>query len=285
MMPTIADAVKNTGKELGDQILDNRSKHDEMAKKIAHLKAHINKIVMVLPSEIQIKCNVRSRIDEDSPDIERLCESIKKFGLMKNIVAELQFSQNEDSYELICIAGHRRLTALKKLGKMSERIPCLIKTFDDNHQGDKIGAALSENINREGLNVVDIANAYQALIKNGWNPETIALHFEKHKKTVTRHLRVAELPEDLKELFQNNADRFTPGIIFNQILAKNSTPGEIRKAAHRILSKKSTKPPSTKNRNHANLDESLLNYFIQEKVPNEEQSIVLKALRFLELIK
>ena len=132
-----------------------------------------------------MKNNVRHRVDEESSEFKKLCESIKTFGLLKNVVAELKISKAEDSYELVCVAGHRRLTALKKLG-LDDKIPCLIKSYDDKETGDRVGAALSENLNREGLNCVEIADGYRELKKSGWSDDDLVNHFEKNKKTIAR---------------------------------------------------------------------------------------------------
>ncbi|TXG76906.1 hypothetical protein E6Q11_03800 [Candidatus Dojkabacteria bacterium] len=281
-MSTIADAIKTTGEDLRRQLVDNKSQHEEMHKKIIYLKAHINKVIMVRPSEIKLENNVRSRIDEDSPEIKKLCESINKFGLMKNIIAELRLPKNEDSYELICIAGHRRLTALKKLGKMSEHIPCLIKTYDNEHQGDKIGAALSENLNREGLGCVDIADGYRELKNNGWSEEDLIKHFERNKKTTAQYLRLAELPDDVKDLIRDHSDKLTTRVVFNEILARNKTPGDIRKAMKRKLELK--KPTASPNK-QANIQEQLSTFFKERNATENEKQFVIDAFKYVGTLK
>src|SRR5262245_43152211 len=87
----------------------------ETQRKLNLLKASINTVVNLSPDDITYENNVRNKVDEESPEFDKLCESIKKYGLLENVVAELRLSQQEDSYKLICVAGHRRLTALKKL--------------------------------------------------------------------------------------------------------------------------------------------------------------------------
>ena len=100
--------------------------NSDVLRKINLLKSSINSVVNLSPDDIVFENNVRHEVDEGSPEFDKLCESIKKFGLLKNVVAELHISEQEDSYKLVCIAGHRRLTALKKLG-LKSKIPCLIK--------------------------------------------------------------------------------------------------------------------------------------------------------------
>lgn len=249
----------------------------ETQRKINILKASINTVVNLSPDDIVFENNVRHRIDEESSEFEKLCESIKKYGLLKNVVAELKISDDEDSFKLVCVAGHRRLTALKKLG-MNNKIPCLIKQFDD---GDRVGAALSENLNREGLHCVDVANGYQQLLEHQWTIEQIAHHFEKDKKTVSRFLKLAELPDDIKGQFLDNSGVFTNRVIFNEILPKHKMPGEIRKAIERKLGKTipDKKPPKVE------LSEKLEGFFSQKRLSEAERELVLGAFRFVGLLK
>lgn len=246
-------------------------------RKLSLLKASINTVVNLSPDDIIFEHNVRHKVDEESPEFEKLCESIKKYGLLKNVVAELHIAKGEDSYRLVCIAGHRRLTALKKLG-LTNKIPCLIKQYNE---GDRVGAALSENLNREGLHCVDIANGYQHLIGNDWTIEQIACHFEKDKKTIARFLKLAELPEDIKQAFQENCSVFTNRVIFNEILAKQKLPGEIRKAIERKLSKKVPEHKPKK----PNITDRLQDFFKKQKSTNQEKELVMNAFKFVGLVK
>src|SRR5579871_2170337 len=184
------------------------SEREKIIKKIAILKSAINTVITISPAEIKMKSNVRHKVDEESSEFKKLCESIKTFGLMKNVVAELKVSKAEDSYELICVAGHRRLTALKKLG-LDDKIPCLIKSYGEKKTGDRVGAALSENLNREGLNCVEIADGYRELKNSGWSDDDLVNHFEKNKKTIAQYLRLADLPNDVKDTIKQHPEKLS----------------------------------------------------------------------------
>ena len=246
-------------------------------RKLNLLKASINTVVNLSPEDIVFESNVRHRVDEGSPEFDKLCESIKKYGLLKNVVAELRISEHDESYKLVCIAGHRRLTALKRLG-LKSKIPCLIKQYDE---GDRVGAALSENLNREGLDCVDIANGYQHLINNNWSIDQIAQHFEKDKKTVSRFLKLAELPDDIKTTLQQNGSVFSNRVIFNELLAKHKLPGDIRKAIDRKLTKKIPDKKAAK----PDISEKLKEYFKQHKATKAEKELVLNAFKFVGVLK
>ncbi len=270
-------SITATMNQVSSEINASTQANTDMQRRIQLLKSTINTVVNLSPDEIIFENNVRHQVDEEGPEFDKLCESIKTFGLLKNVVAELHISEDESSYKLVCIAGHRRLTALRKLG-LKEKIPCLIKQYN---KGDRVGAALSENLNREGLNCIDIANGYLHLIKNDWTIEQIARHFEKDKKTVARFLKLAELPVDIKDSFQQNNAIFPGRVIFNEMLSGNKLPNEIRKAIERKLSRKNPE----KKKSTPRLQERLEEFFETHPITNAEKELILEAFRFVELLK
>lgn len=269
--------IAATMNQLSEEISASTQAVSETKRKLEILKKSVNTVVNLSPDDIGFENNVRHKVDEDSPDFEKLCESIKKYGLLKNVVAELKVSDDDNSYKLVCVAGHRRLTALKKLG-LNNKIPCLIKQYD---QADRVGAALSENLNREGLHCIDIANGYNHLLNHDWSIEQISRHFEKDKKTIARFLKLAELPQDIKETLQNHNETFTSRVIFNEIIAKNKNPGDIRKAIDRKLTKKNP----DKKTNKLSIDSKLKEFFAQQHSSASEKELVINAFRFVGLIK
>lgn len=273
LQKNIAETMNQLTKEISASIQEK----PEIQRRLNILKNSINTVVNLSPDDIIFESNVRHKVDENSDEFEKLCESIKKYGLLKNIVAELIIADDDNSYKLVCVAGHRRLSALRKLG-LKNKIPCLIKQYD---KADRVGAALSENLNREGLSCVDIANGYLHLNKNNWSIDQIAKHFEKDKKTVARFLKLAELPDDIKESLQKNQEVFSNRIIFNEILTKHKLPGDVRKAIERKLNRQSP----NKNKTKLKLKEKLENFFKQEKIRVNEKELILKAFSFVGLLK
>ena len=129
---------------------------------------NIGKLFSLATKNILMNENIRQEIDINSDEFKNLLESIKKFGLLQSLVVEYRESEvNPNGYELICVAGHRRLTAAKILN--IEKVPCLIHQYND--LSDRTGIALSENLNREGLYCLDIADGYAELSKLGWTEE------------------------------------------------------------------------------------------------------------------
>lgn len=271
----------NTIKEDKIALDQELSEREKIKKKIAILKSAINNVITISPSEIKLKNNVRHNVDENSSEFKKLCESISTFGLMKNVVAELKVSKDESSYELICVAGHRRLTALKKLGR-EEKIPCLIKSYDDKKNGERVGAALSENLNREGLNCVDIANGYRELTKAGWSDDDLVKHFEKNKKTIAQYLRLSDLPNDIKDTIRQNPEKLSTRVVFREVLAKCSTPGEIRKVINRKIE---TKTPDLDRGKRIKIKDRLEVFFEKENVSPKTKETILNAFKFVGLLK
>lgn len=273
----MVQTIKNDQETLEQEI----SEKEKIKRKIEILKNSINSIITISPEEIKLKTNIRHKVDEGSAEFKKLCESIKKFGLMKNIVAELQVSKNEDSYEIICVAGHRRLTALKKLD-LKERIPCLIKSYQEDTEGNRVGAALSENLNREGLNCVDIANGYKELKNSGWSDEELIKHFEKSKNTINQYLRVADFPEDIKDAIRNNPEKLSTRVIFRDILTKGSAAGEIRKLINRKIE---TNRSTSKRTKTPNIKDKLSQFFNEKQFPDVTKSAIIEAFQFVGLWK
>lgn len=269
--------IATTMNQVSSEIAASTQATSEVHRKLELLKKSVNTVVNLSPEDIVFEKNVRHKVDEESPDFDKLCESIKKYGLLKNVVAELVIDDDESSYKLVCIAGHRRLSAIRKLG-LKGKIPCLIKQYDN---ADRVGAALSENLNREGLHCIDIANGYKHLINNSWTVDQLADHFEKDKKTVARFLKLAELPNDIKETLQKNSEVFTNRVIFNDILTKNQLPGEIRKAIERKLVKKSPDKKTVQ----PSLGQKLENFFKDKRSTEAEKELILNAFRFVGLLK
>ncbi len=111
-----------------------------------------NEIVYIQSS--RIKPNpFQPREEFDQERIEELAQSIRE----KGVIQPLLVRRRGDDYELI--AGERRLRACNMLGL--NEIPIIVKDVDDR---DSLEYALIENIQRQGLNPIEEAHAYQHLI-------------------------------------------------------------------------------------------------------------------------
>ncbi|MDD4054441.1 MAG: ParB/RepB/Spo0J family partition protein [Bacteroides sp.] len=135
-------------------------------------------------SKIAINPNQpRREFDEES--LNELATSIAEIGIIQPITLR-QISDNE--YQII--AGERRYRASQKAGLKT--VPAYIRTADDENMMEM---ALIENIQREDLNAVEIALAYQHLIDEyELTQERLSERISKNRATIANYLRLLKLP-------------------------------------------------------------------------------------------
>ena len=122
--------------------------------------------------------------------IKELAASIREVGILQPLVVR----SVENGFELI--AGERRLRAAKEAGL--DRVPVLIRQAADN---ESMELALVENLQREDLNPLETAAAYQALMEGfGLTREQLANRLGKSRVAVTNTLRLAQLPDGIRSL-------------------------------------------------------------------------------------
>lgn len=120
--------------------------------------------------------------------LEELAESIKEHGIIEPVILKKTIK----GYELV--AGERRTKAARLAGL--ETIPAIIRDFNDQ---EMMEIALLENIQREDLNPIEEASAYQKIIElGGFTQEEFAKKFGKSRSHVTNMLGLLNLPEDVK---------------------------------------------------------------------------------------
>ena len=125
--------------------------------------------------------------------IKELAASIREVGILQPLVVR----STANGFELI--AGERRLRAAKEAGL--DRVPVLIRQAGEN---ESIELALVENLQREDLNPLETAAAYQALMEGfGLTKEQLAHRLGKSRAAVTNTLRLAHLPEQIRVLLQD----------------------------------------------------------------------------------
>ncbi len=138
------------------------------------------------------------RRDFNEDRLRDLADSIRQYGVLQPLVVTRQEIEKEDGgiwveYELI--AGERRLRASKIAGL--SRVPVIIRVGDDGDKA-KLELAIIENIQREDLNAVDRARAFNRLYE-----EFNFKHFEIAKKIgmsreyVSNTIRLLSLPEEM----------------------------------------------------------------------------------------
>lgn len=125
----------------------------------------------------------------DDTALQELSQSIKQHGVFTPILVK----KSIQGYDLI--AGERRLRA-SKLAGMSD-IPAIIVDLNDQ---EMMEIALLENIQRENLNGIEEAKAYEQLIQRlNYTQEQLANRVGKSREHITNTLRLLKLPEDVQE--------------------------------------------------------------------------------------
>lgn len=128
--------------------------------------------------------------------LEQLADSISSLGVLQPIIVR-ENPLLQGNYEII--AGERRWRAAKMAG-LSE-IPAVILDGDDFKAAQ---VAVVENVQREDLNAVEEALAYQTLIQRfSLTQEEVARQVGKSRTAITNLLRLLDLPEEVLELLCN----------------------------------------------------------------------------------
>jgi len=206
----------------------------------------------------------------DETKIDELAQSILAHGVFTPILLRKAVS----GYQLI--AGERRLRAAKKAGL--ESIPAIVLEFNDQQMME---ISLIENIQREDLNVIEEARAYQTLItKLGLTQEEMALKIGKSRSHIANTLRLLQLPESVLHLVLEQKltmgqvrpligqdERHNLEAIAQKIVAENLTARDVE----RMMKPKSTKPvKAVQDYRYA---ESLLRNKLQTKVKIQANTV------------
>jgi len=119
-----------------------------------------------------------------------LSHSIKERGVIQPLIVR---PASEGAYEIV--AGERRWRAARMAGFTT--IPVIIRSMSDS---ESLEIALVENLQREDLNPLDTAEAYDTLVsKFSYTHEVLAQRIGKDRTNITNHLRLLKLPDPIKE--------------------------------------------------------------------------------------
>lgn len=133
----------------------------------------------------------RKNFNEDS--LKELSDSIKQHGIVQPLIV----SKQKDYYEII--AGERRWRAAKMAGL--KEVPVIIKDYSPQ---EIMEVALIENIQREDLNPVEEAKAYQRLIQEyDLKQEEVAEKVSKSRTAVTNSLRLLKLDDRILDMLSD----------------------------------------------------------------------------------
>lgn len=151
---------------------------------------------IVLLEISSIKTNpFQPRIDFDDEEIKGLAESIENQGLLQPVVVR----QKDDHYEII--SGERRFRAFSYLKR--DKLPCIVKTKVTDRE--MLELALVENIQREELNEIEKAIAYQKLLLEfSYTHEELSKQVGKSRTVITNSLRLLNLPEEIQHMLRKD---------------------------------------------------------------------------------
>ena len=157
---------------------DSGATGEDRGKRIVFLK-----LEQVKPNPFQ------PREDFDAESMEELVQSVREKGIIQPILVR----SKGDAFELI--AGERRLRAAQLLNL--QEIPALVKEVEDR---DSLELALIENIQRQELNPIEEARAFQYLLeKFSLTQDEIAGVLGKAPASVSNILRLLKLPSEVQE--------------------------------------------------------------------------------------
>ena len=211
----------------------------------------------------------RKKINEQQ--LSELSASIEAQGVLQPIVVReraVQDSQTGIRYEII--AGERRWRAAQ-LANL-ETIPAVIKTVSDI---DAVAIALIENIQRENLNPLEEANAFQRLIiEYEMTHQEVANSVGRARASISNMLRLLELPNSVQELLNNSSINMgharallsiqDPAMqleVANLVAEKKLSVRETEKLVKSIIEGKTKekKQPQKKDQDIINLEDTLTN--------------------------
>ena len=244
---------KGLGAIFGDEVMESAAEEQE-AKHQAKSKSaqepekkeeenDIGKELMVKVTAIEPN-REQPRKDFNEEAMEELAESMKVYGVLQPLLVQ----KKGDYYEII--AGERRWRAAKLAGL--KEVPVVIREYTKQQTME---IALIENVQREDLNPIEEAKAYQRLIQEfELKQEEIAARVGKNRVTITNSMRLLKLDERVQEMLIQN--QITGGHaralltvedgelqykLAGKIIAENLSVREIEKIVKSLSKKKNPK--------------------------------------------
>ena len=174
LIPQKVNKVNNSINE--DKIIVNTTSNDERGR-----------VLELAPDIIKVN-SLQPRKTFSDFNLDELKESIKEYGVIQPLIVTNRGGQ----YELI--AGERRLRASKAIGLKT--VPVVIRKVDEQ---EKLGVALVENLQRQDLNSIEMALAYQKLMDEfNLSTEDVAKKVGKARASISNTIRMLNLPDEIQ---------------------------------------------------------------------------------------
>jgi ParB family chromosome partitioning protein len=190
----------------------------------------------------------------DDSAISELADSVRQFGIIQPLLVQ----KKDDYYEII--AGERRWRAANKAGL--KEIPVIVKNFSNQ---EAVEVSLIENIQREDLNPIEEAKAYERLVKEyGLSQEAVAGRVSKSRTSITNSMRLLKLDQNVQQMVETgelsegharailglpdqNAQKELADKVINERLSVRQTEKLVRETARpRKAAKEKSQIPSMK---------------------------------------
>lgn len=193
------------------------------------------------------------RREFDENKLKELAESIRMYGLLQPLtVTRKEIIRDDGSFttEYELIAGERRLRASKLAGLT--QVPVIIRSGEET-EAMKLELAIIENLQREDLNAVDRALAFQQLVNQfGLSHVEVAKKMGRSREYVSNSIRLLQLPETIlgglrngdisdghaRTLLMLNDRPEEQDVVYREILLKKMSVREVERIARKIATDK-----------------------------------------------
>lgn len=245
---------KGLGAIFGDEVMESAAEEQEMKnhpkpeqtiikKETGEEESEAGKGMFLKISSIEPNHN-QPRMEFREESLIELAESMKEYGVLQPLLVQ----KKGDFYEII--AGERRWRAAKLAGL--KEVPVVIREYTKQQSME---IALIENVQREDLNPIEEAKAYQRLMQEfGLKQEEIAARVAKNRVTITNSMRLLKLEKRVQDMLIQN--QITGGHarallavddpemqfqIAGRIVAENLSVREVEKLVKSLSKKKEPK--------------------------------------------
>lgn len=180
---------KGLGAFFGDEVVQEVVTDKETQKEV---KREADKLSLKISEIEPNKSQPRKGFDDEK--LQELADSIRQYGIIQPLVVK-----KKDSYYQL-IAGERRWRAAMIAGL--KEVPVVIKDYNDQQVME---IALIENVQREDLNPIEEAMAYQQLIQEyGLKQEEVASRVSKSRTVITNSMRLLKLDPKVQQMLVEN---------------------------------------------------------------------------------